>query len=258
MATEDPPFCFGLTSIAPNWIRPPFDYTVHCSLNPIVFGMPEKCGTLEVYYCIVLRCVALRCVALRCIALYHCTFDFSYVGKGRLYTWVSMFQQQTYKSYFLLSERGFTLPFGSVTKDDTGVYTCWASNTVGTRHREMVLDVQCKSFFLRRQSLLFDIIPHSVQPSSPSSSPLPSPLVFHYHRPPSYIVLLSSHHMPIPFQPPFLDFLCKFPHFCCPAHSFISYLVQLRNFAHQWTILAFAFLRPPIYFPVPSSMPTFL
>ena len=30
---------------------------------------------------------------------------------------------------------------------------------------------------------------------------IPSPLYFHYHRPPSYAVFLSSHHMPIPLQP---------------------------------------------------------
>ena len=40
-----------------------------------------------------------------------------------------------------------------------------------------------------------------------------SPLspVFNFHRPPSYIVLISSHHMPIPLHPPFLDFLSRFP-----------------------------------------------
>ena len=38
-------------------------------------------------------------------------------------------------------------------------------------------------------------------------SSLPSPLYIHFHRPPSYVVLLSLHHLPIPHQPPFLDFL---------------------------------------------------
>ena len=83
--------------------------------------------------------------------------------------------------------------------------------------------------FVSRQSLLFDVILHIVQPSSLRSSSLPSPLYFHFHHPPSDAVLLSSHHMPIPPQPPFLDFLCDFPHFRCPSYSFISYLVQLRN-----------------------------
>ena len=36
---------------------------------------------------------------------------------------------------------------------------------------------------------------------------------FHYHRPPSYVVFVSSHHMPIPLQPSFLYILCDFPHF---------------------------------------------
>ena len=35
------------------------------------------------------------------------------------------------------------------------------------------------------------------------------PLHFHFHRPPSYIVLLSSRHMPIPLQPHFLDFSAR-------------------------------------------------
>ena len=41
-------------------------------------------------------------------------------------------------------------------------------------------------------------------------SSLPSPLYFLFNRPPSYIVLLSSHHIPMPLQvqPPFLGFLC--------------------------------------------------
>ena len=59
-----------------------------------------------------------------------------------------------------------------------------------------------------------------------------SPLYLHYHHPPSYVVFLSSHHMPIPLQPPFLYNLCDFPHFRCPSYSFISDLVQLHNPAH--------------------------
>ena len=45
----------------------------------------------------------------------------------------------------------------------------------------------------------------------------------------SYVVLLCSYHMLIPLQPPFLDFLCDFPHFRSPS---FSYLVQLRHSAH--------------------------
>ena len=62
--------------------------------------------------------------------------------------------------------------------------------------------------FLPRQSLLFDIIVHIVQPSSLRPSSLHYPLYFHCHCPSSSVVLLSSHHMPIALQPPFLDFLC--------------------------------------------------
>ena len=57
---------------------------------------------------------------------------------------------------------------------------------------------------ISRQSLLFDVILHFVQPSSLRSSSLPSPLYFHYHCPPSCVVFLSSHHMPVPLQPSFL------------------------------------------------------
>ena len=52
---------------------------------------------------------------------------------------------------------------------------------------------------------------------------LPSPVYFHFHRPPSHVVFLSCHHMPIPLQPLFLDFLCDFHHFRCPSYSFISF-----------------------------------
>ena len=64
-----------------------------------------------------------------------------------------------------------------------------------------------------RQSLLFDITLYFVQSSSLRSSSLHSPLYFHFHCFPSYVVFLSSHHMPIPLQPPFLDFLCDSPTF---------------------------------------------
>ena len=86
--------------------------------------------------------------------------------------------------------------------------------------------------YISRQSLLFDIILHFVKSSSLRHSSLSSPLYCHFHRSPSYAVLLSSNHMPIPPQPPFLDFLCHFPHFRYPSYSFISNLVQLRNSAH--------------------------
>ena len=86
---------------------------------------------------------------------------------------------------------------------------------------------------ISQQSLLFDvIILYFVQPSSLRSSSVPSPLYFHYICSPSYVVFLSSHHMPIPPQPSFLYFLCDSPHFRCPTYSFISDLVQLRNSAH--------------------------
>ena len=44
--------------------------------------------------------------------------------------------------------------------------------------------------------------------------------------------LLSSHHKPVPLQPPFLNFLCDFPHFRYHPYSLISDFVQLRNSAH--------------------------
>ena len=49
--------------------------------------------------------------------------------------------------------------------------------------------------FISRQSLLIYTILHCVQPSSVGSSSLPSPMYFHFQRPPSYAVFLSSHHM---------------------------------------------------------------
>ena len=77
-----------------------------------------------------------------------------------------------------------------------------------------------------------------------------SPLYFHFHRPPFNIVLLSSRHMPIPLQPPFMDFLCcDSNHFSFVILSFIT----LSSF--RTSIVSFSFLRPPISFHVPSSMP---
>ena len=60
-----------------------------------------------------------------------------------------------------------------------------------------------RSYTSSAESLLFDITPHSVQPSSLRPSSPPSPLYSDFHRRPSYVVLLSLHHMPMPLQPPF-------------------------------------------------------
>ena len=60
---------------------------------------------------------------------------------------------------------------------------------------------------------------------------LPSPLYFHFRRHPSYVVFLSSHHMPIPLQPPFLYFLCDFPTFVVPlslSFDILSIFVSLH------------------------------
>ena len=89
------------------------------------------------------------------------------------------------------------------------------------------LNVRCTTVvhFLPRQSLLFESTPHSIQPSSLRSSSLPSP--FHFHRPPSYVELLSSHHMPIPLQP-------TFPFFAFPpifaVLLILSFLIILSSF----------------------------
>ena len=82
------------------------------------------------------------------------------------------------------------------------------------------------------QSSLFDIILYFIQPYYLRPSSRPSPLYFHYHRHPSYVVFISSHHLPIPLQPLFLYFRCDFFHLRCPSYSFISDLVQLPNSAH--------------------------
>ena len=70
--------------------------------------------------------------------------------------------------------------------------------------------------------------PSTAQPPllRPSSLPL---FYFYFHRPPSYVVILSSHHMPILVQPRFLGFLGDFPHFLCPPDSFIYFPVKLCN-----------------------------
>ena len=83
-------------------------------------------------------------------------------------------------------------------------------------------------YFISRQSLLSDIIlyfAHHLHLGLPIFL-LPCTLIS--------IALLptkcsSDHHMPIPLQPPFLDFLCDFPHFCCPSYSLISYLVNWKR-----------------------------
>ena len=74
-------------------------------------------------------------------------------------------------------------------------------------------------------SLWYD--PHSVKPSPLRPSSLSSPLYFHLHCPPSYVA------------PRILSFLI--------LSSFVT--------PHILYIVAFAFLQPPIYFPMPSSMP---
>ena len=51
---------------------------------------------------------------------------------------------------------------------------------------------------ISRQAFLSGIIPHSVKPSSLRISSRLPPLYFHSHCPPSYVVLLASHHMSIP------------------------------------------------------------
>ena len=88
--------------------------------------------------------------------------------------------------------------------------------------------------YISRKSLLLDIILRFVQPSFLRSSSRPSPLYFHFHRTPSYVVFLSSHHMPLSLQPPFLDGLCDFLHLRYPPYSFIYYHVQLRNCAYSY------------------------
>ena len=55
---------------------------------------------------------------------------------------------------------------------------------------------------------LSDIIPHSIKPSPLRPSFLPPSLYFHFHLPPSYVVLLSSHHITCPYHFNFLS--CTF------------------------------------------------
>ena len=94
-----------------------------------------------------------------------------------------------------------------------------------------VVDVRCHSplcdsviHLLPQQSLLSEIWSNTVQqpPCLPSSPPLALPIP---PSPPSYIILLSSHHVPMPSRPPFLDALRDFPRFRCPYNSFVSYVI---------------------------------
>ena len=98
-------------------------------------------------------------------------------------------------------------------------------------------------------SLLVDNITHSVQQFSSS---IPSPLYFHLHRLPSYIVPLSSLYMPIPLQTTILSFLSIFPTFVVPL--IISFLI-LSSFVtphiHRSIRMCDLF---HIYFHVPYSI----
>ena len=66
------------------------------------------------------------------------------------------------------------------------------------------------------------------------------------------------HYLPVP--PPLLKFLCDFFNYrrlpySCIAYSCIAYsCYSCRAFYLCTSIVAFEFLRPPISFPVPSSM----
>ena len=80
--------------------------------------------------------------------------------------------------------------------------------------------------FISRQSLLFDIILYFVL-----GLPLFLPNVLHFHRPPSYVVVLPSHHMPIPHQPFSWTLVVISPTLFVPL--ILSLLIyQLRNSAH--------------------------
>ena len=86
--------------------------------------------------------------------------------------------------------------------------------------------------FISRQSLLFDSIPHPVQAPSLRTSRLPYPLYFHLHRLPSYVVLLSYYHTPIPLQPPFLQRLLlsipiKITHFVVKVYTILLFVVMV-------------------------------
>ena len=107
-----------------------------------------------------------------------------------------------------------------------------------------------------RQSLLFDIIPHSVQPSSPKASLSSFSLVLSFSSP--YFLrsapLFSSRvHIGLPLRHPFLDFLCGFPTFVVLL-SILSFLILSTSPAH---IHRSIFISPTsnISFFMSSSMP---
>ena len=79
-------------------------------------------------------------------------------------------------------------------------------------------------------SLLFDSIPHYVQPSCLRSSSPPSPLHFHFHRPPSYVACSS---LLITCQYHFNFLSCTFTHRA--LHIFVVFLVYINiQTAHLW------------------------
>ena len=93
---------------------------------------------------------------------------------------------------------------------------------------------------ISRQPFLLDIIIQLVQPSPRRHSSLISPLLFHFHHPPSPVVFLYSHHMPIP-----LNLL---------SWTFFAIFSSLATTLIHRSIL----LGPPISCPVPPSMPLYL
>ena len=79
-----------------------------------------------------------------------------------------------------------------------------------------------------RQSLLPEICSHAVQtPLRQHSLPPSASLRFYSHLPTSFIILLSSHHITAPSQPPFLYFCPDFPHFHCSSNYCVSYPIKL-------------------------------
>ena len=65
---------------------------------------------------------------------------------------------------------------------------------VGSMYDDIRLHV-ARSYTSSADSPFSLISLYFVQPSSLRYSSLPSPLHLHFHRPPSYVVFLSSHHM---------------------------------------------------------------
>ena len=89
--------------------------------------------------------------------------------------------------------------------------------------------------FLPRQCLHFDIIPHSVQPSSLRPSSLPSPLYFHSRHSPSYVV--PSLRITCPYHRNLFSWIFVKISFTFVVEEIlffqISYPVELCNFAHS-------------------------